>query len=255
MDIDIKELEQDNNPTDWENKVSSNLPISVFKYRSDFYRDLLMIKNNQIYIPNRGKLNDPNESCLDFSELNREFKTWKLKHPHDKKIDDVKNFLKKEIYDVGIFSLCKNNRTECLWSYYANGHCGFCIEYDLNELKRSLNAKVRNILEVKYKYKRYNVNIENLTEILKHKLAYIRYIQFTKSYEWKQEKEVRIVTESSGFYNISDNCVKAIYLGTKCSDNNKKLVLNTLKNTNIKFYKMKFKPNNFGMYSKLLYNK
>ena len=42
--------------------------------------------------------------------------------------------------DIGIFSLTEKLENFLLWSYYADGHRGFCLEYDKVQLDDYLNA-------------------------------------------------------------------------------------------------------------------
>lgn len=248
MNIDIKEIERDNKPTAWEKDFLSGKITSVFKYRCDFYRDLLTLKNNQIYIPNPKLLNDPNEGYLDFTEFHKELSILEKDYPSSERAKNIRRLLEEESEKVGIFSLSKNCTIECLWSYYANGHKGFCVEYDLTKLKKSFKANLVFPFEVAYKSNRYSINIDETENLLKYKKkAFIRYFHFTKSKEWEQEQEIRIVTYNQGYCNITEDCVKAIYFGKRCSEENINLTMNTLKGLKIKYYKMDFKTDSFGM--------
>ena len=248
MNFSIKDIEKDNNPTVWEEQFMLGKSVSAFKYRCDFYRDLLTLKNNQIYIPNPKLLNDPNEGYLDFSEFYKELAELEKDYPDSERIKNIKRLLKEESENVGIFSLSKYCTIECLWSYYANGHKGFCIEYDLTKLQKSFKTDLEYLLEVTYKSDRESINIDETEKLLKYnKKAFVRYFHFTKSKEWEQEQEIRIVTYNRGYCDITKDCIKAIYFGKRCSDENINLTMNTLKEFNIQYYKMDFKTDNFGM--------
>ena len=246
--MNIEEIEKDNNPTAWEKQFILGKSVSAFKYRCDFYRDLLTLKNNQIYIPNPKLLNDPNEGYLDFSEFYKELAELEKDYPGSERTRNIRRLLKEECEEVGVFSLSKYCTIECLWSYYANGHKGFCIEYDLSKLMKSLKIDCDFPIEVTYKSNRDSINFDETEDLLEHKRkAFIRYFHFTKSKEWEQEQEIRIVTYNQGYYDITEDCIKAIYFGKRCSDENISLTKNTLKGFNIKYYKMDFKTDNFGM--------
>ena len=75
----------------------------------------------------------------------------------------------------------------------------------------------------------------------------------SKSKSWEQEEEVRYTLQpikESQYIDIPDGAVTGIYIGARCSDFDKNLILKTIKsmrNCNIKLYQMKFKEDSFDM--------
>lgn len=113
--------------------------MKLYKYRSDIYRDLLAIVSNQIFIPTKDNLNDPAEVLFDDRQLLDNIKVRKeQKQIHESVERNYKILIEGIKKKVGIFSLSKNVTNELLWSYYSNGHNGFCIEYESEILKEQL---------------------------------------------------------------------------------------------------------------------
>lgn len=274
MDIPPKKIksEQTEQLVKWEKDFLSNKSVILYKYRGDIYRDILTLKNNQIYIPTLEQLNDPNESCLSMYSVFKDLKLMQknmiaipkiyeqagMELPETmeeqildciKDVDQVEKGL-QVLYDNGYFSLCKRNNIECLWSYYGNSHKGFCIGYDVNELIKTLKYKC--IFEVKYTLDRLAPKGEELSEMLKDPITFLRDVTASKSKAWEKEEEVRIVSYDYGYIDIIPSAIRSIYIGAKCSDSDKKLIIRSLKDRKIDFYQMKFKHDSFTMVSELI---
>lgn len=158
-------------------------------------------------------------------------------------------FLAEKKHDIYYFNPTNN---ECLskiqmWSHYANNHKGFCVEYDISEIKKDINLNYTindffsNIEKEKYLQERLmvitkgcllpviytsqRVNIP-YTKLKKYKfdkreeiikLLYDAYI--TKSTIWSYENEWRLVVDNkiARYYDnkIPFPYIKKIYLGCK----------------------------------------
>lgn len=57
---------------DWERDFFSRDIQLLYKYRGNIYRDLLALKNYQLFIPTKDGLNDPNESCVSLKRIYEE---------------------------------------------------------------------------------------------------------------------------------------------------------------------------------------
>ena len=120
--------------------------MKLYKYRADIYRDLLTLVNNQIYAPTVQNLNDPAETIVNDSKMNEVFDLIeKSGLPKKKAKDNYNKIITQARTELGIFSLSKTVVNELLWAYYTNGHRGFCIEYNLEELKKSLKVHWHSI--------------------------------------------------------------------------------------------------------------
>ena len=222
--------------TPWEIHFTSsgNEYIPLYKYRGNLYRDLLTIKNNQIYVPSSDELNDPNESVINLA-----------------KIKNVHNDLFEEYNDVGFFSLSKSNKIDCLWTYYSNGHKGFCVEYDAKSLRdyfKQINI-FKFILETNCDNNRICPDLEECIELMQQKISFLRNTQASKNGNWVHEQEVRFVLYKQGLVDIPNKMIKSIYIGARCPKQDEDLILRSLDGIGARFYKMKFKDDSFEMYS------
>lgn len=236
----------------------------LYKYRGDIYRDILTIKNSQIYIPNWKDLNDPNESSINFNNMLcevdniKKFGSYLHKNDITNQANACIDFINGLENKIGIYSLSKRNDIESLWAYYSNGHKGFCIEYDAEKLIEYLSKdnNFYSFTNVVYKNDRYSPSIDEFINITSNqegvKRIYLDYYS-VKSKAWEKEEEVRFVFNTSRIYKrIDKSFIKAIYIGTRCSDEDKMLIINSLKDIVKEFYQMKFQNDSFEMYSELI---
>ncbi|RKG50962.1 DUF2971 domain-containing protein [Acinetobacter cumulans] len=237
--------------------------MKLYKYRYGSKRDLESLKSDYFYAPHPSQLNDPFEGRFDeslfytrFDELEKNYRqsTSSIKEAADVVFAKIRE-------NVGIFSLSKTQIDELLWAYYADSHCGFCIEYDFEKL--TALKQITASFDVDYKEYSPMGNIDpsnelNAAEILKDTSG-------TKSLSWEHEKEYRICVEPVGILNYDFRAVKAIYFGLRMprfskdlGENNKKLtkelvkvsqqqVMVALKGRGIKYYQIVLKPNSYKL--------
>ena len=114
-----------------------------------------------------------------------------------------------------------------MWSHYADGHKGFCIEYDFSKECEAIKDIL--VLPVVYSKERikfpWNVAFADDQNNPKVKLegAYATMLSLlTKDEVWKYENEWRvIVLGTSGIENIKMPPISCIYIGALCSIENK----------------------------------
>ncbi len=157
---------------------------SYYKYRSlsDWKRFVDIIVSNRLYAAYYKCLNDPMEGRYSYN--------GKGKH------------IKPEVYSqmkaLRVLSLTCDSRNWLMWSHYANGHTGCCIELGMTKYSR-LSPKPIKYVD-KLPIRRYINTGEDL-------LCY-------KSKIWEYENEVRVLTKSP-FVKI---VIKSITFGYRVSD-------------------------------------
>ena len=228
--------------------------MKLYKYRADIYRDLLTIINNQIYAPTVQNLNDPTETIVNDSKM---YEVFALIEKSGLPINIAKDNYAKIIEQVrtkfGIFSLSKTVFNELLWAYYANGHKGFCIEYDLEQLQKSLlREHLHSLFNVQYKNETPEFSMNSMPNNLVDDMQFIKCLIVTKSIVWKREEEFRIILYSSGLFGILPESVTGIYFGLRIPESDKKLIKTSLIGRNIKYYQMKLKPNSYLLEAELI---
>ncbi|MGM9848059.1 MAG: DUF2971 domain-containing protein [Muribaculaceae bacterium] len=233
-----------------------------FSFRSFSDYSLRDIENNTLTVSHPGTFNDPMDTII--------FK-WNLyllekKNVKDAKLNKKRRLLLKRVYDhikvrcfVRTKSLPKGiddidnivhekqnieDVNPLMWAHYSKNHTGFCIKYRFKDNfvcnADPVNCICTQISNVEYKESMIFKNRGSFT---------INDALFAKHKIWKYENEVRLVhfdpTNSSNFKAIKhpDDSIIDIYLGLKCSDEDRNKMLLILRNRNIKLYQMKIDPN------------
>ena len=164
--------------------------MSYFKYKSldELKHFLDIIANNRLYAARYSELNDPMEGSYLTNEKNKS-----LIHAMRMKKDKTR-----------ILSLTIQDRNWLMWSHYANGHSGCCIEVDLLP-HSSLQVKRVNYIQ----------NVVELSEIISGEE-----LLSNKSEIWDYENEVRVFTKSSYVQVV----IKGITFGCRVSNKDFKLL-------------------------------
>lgn len=140
--------------------------------------------------------------------------------------------------------LCTDYKNRLMWSHYADGHKGFCIEYDFScETEELLDIL---ILPVVYSSERpkfpwsvalavdkdaNGVKVEGARAMLRSLL--------TKDNAWCYEDEWRIISLcSTGIENIKMPPVSCIYIGALCNEENKAKLIEIAKDLDVPIKQM-----------------
>lgn len=150
----------------------------------------------------------------------------------------------KDDWRVACFS--ETNKSILMWSHYAENHTGFCIEYDFNQ--SSLNLKKR-FHPVYYSEDRYFIPGSFANGDNESANQAIYGAPFHKSSIWDYEQEWRMVFHkkelhgfsSDGKYNYipAQDCITAVYLGTKAPIEKCKEICAHYERTHVKVYHMR----------------
>lgn len=231
----------------------------VYKYRGGaFERDLESLKQDYLWAANVNSLNDPCEATFNNSlaselssisgifgvqikEINNEF---------ERVLNSVDEFTKLT-GKVGVFSLSKNYNHHLLWAHYADSHKGFCIEYDLDVIKKQQYSFASHCaIDVTYSSSPANIGLEQMLSLTNKKdkgLSFIQVMIGTKPLIWDYEEEIRLVTDNSGKQAYDYRAVKAVFFGLRMSEEHKLSLMNVLQGRGIKYYQMMKKPNSYDL--------
>jgi len=220
--------------------------MEVYKYRSNYDRDISLLLNSEIYASSYIDQNDPFEGIMSLNLMND--RTLGMAEGHFI-LNDRESILSRyfgsmnllEIY--GIYSLSKTCESELLWAHYSNCHKGFCVEYKLDDLLehgQKLNS-FAYVIEVKYRNAPpfYSNDDFGDTDIMTKPMIYTQLGM--KSTAWKYEEEIRIVFRGCGKKKISQNAVRSIIFGARATDNdinNTICQINDYMPNKIKYFKM-----------------
>ena len=153
---------------------------------------------------------------------------------------------------IGVFSLSGNYRSILLWSHYANSHKGFCIGFNVRQLKRFCLKRDHELgeaisleeVEYREKYPFINAYTSSKDERLKSQLL-------TKSPEWNYERECRLIwfKGANKRLKINDGIIRRVILGCRTSQLDKDEIISILKTRKdrIYLYQAKKKQDSFGL--------
>lgn len=225
---------------------------NFYKYSSFTKIDRVktMICENKFYFATPNQLNDPSEcknTLKDDSEeeIEKQLVEANRKFFGNSRGDSyIKESIKKgnvavqreqalkihnQIMDTrnGVFSLTKRPDNMALWAKYADNHKGYCLEFS-------------NLSRFSYVYEVIYSEKIPLSLSLEESPSQAEFL-FTKSPEWSNEEEARIL-DSPGFHIFPKDALKGIILGEHCGEENEKQIVIWIKerNANILVKKAKY---------------
>lgn len=230
-------------------------PDIIYKYYS-LTDDLTLnemklntLLKKQVYLASPSSMNDPFDSKA-FFYRNEELKKIRFLENHDGKlIDDFSNHLRLSSFSkVGI-----NNMP--MWAHYANNHSGYCVSYDIT--KRENVGLAGSLFSVQYVNERIDITpimvaFAKELEQLKSRataagnkqitinnfiIVWISvYYSLIKHSSWSYEQELRhVVSNDSPF---TDAHPAGIYIGAKCSEKNRDMLINISRELNVPVFEM-----------------
>ena len=119
---------------------------------------------------------------------------------------------------------------ELMWAHYADYHKGICIKYhfeaEQTKLPKSTNTVVSYFRDVVYK--------DDISLLGDDGNINMNDAFFVKSKAWEYENELRYlyfdINGSGDYQQIGiPNCISAIYFGLRCTDNDRKLIMDLMK--------------------------
>lgn len=205
-----------------------SIPKRLYKYQSYNCHSIENLIKRQIYFPKPLELNDPFDCNVQFNfslTTEEEFKSVCNKfdlpysgNPAD--IDDLaKRIMEKKLQEfkkmgVACFSQSCTNKPEniLLWSHYADGHKGFCLEFDTTFYPfQGLEINIQGV-----HYKKEYPSTRSALAIFGN--IWIDPL-ITKSSEWAYEREWRlIVDKGASFCNYEPKALSGVYFGCLMPD-------------------------------------
>ena len=230
----------------------------LYKYRGDIYRDLLTLKNGEIYIPSWDSLNDPNESSICTNRIKDELRFIDELLDADAPKNAI-GILKGWEHSTGIYSLSKRVDNENMWAHYANNHRGMCVEYDLLGINSALKFTAVPVI---YSQERACFNFFKLESMQNDAMSLFVQSLTSKSPEWSYEKEWRIIRDQESCGNQWDTNRKgallemirpsSIILGCATEQEFEKEVRKYCENSRITLYKMEKDPVQYQLNKKVI---
>ncbi len=160
-----------------------------------------------------------------------------------KMINNVLETERGELFkNIGVACFSEKCDDILMWSYYTDGHKGFCLEFDTSYEPFNKSHKVEyvpNSIKVD--------PIKVLFEENNHGYIIESYLA-TKYIDWKHEQEWRVIhKEKNKEYIYKPNALSGVYFGAKIDFTDLEIISLIVKgqNPNAKFYRMKKIPGEF----------
>lgn len=199
----------------------------VFRYRPDNDFTLDEIKNSYVYFQKRELLNDPFDSTpelIDLKNINikKLFQAFDLiagkkqrlfiekilspKQLEETIRESIPKFINK--HGIACFSLLPGVNMPLLTNY-ANNHKGLYLQYKID--LDPIFFKGLRFMNYQQELKKIPIELlENENDIFE--------IFYLKQANWSYEKELRLIKEESGKYNLDRNALRNIICGYNCSE-------------------------------------
>jgi hypothetical protein len=253
----------------------------VYKYRSwnnDCHRRIL--SDNEIYLPSPKDFNDPfdcaiipNYDLLDTVDKKDKFidqfiaaikatnsifeadtytKVLKGRFESNpsKTIEELKALYRKhQNLAYGIFSLSCNWNSVLMWSHYSDNHKGFCIGFDLEELKKLNEFQMGGDIEYSNEFPQIDP--------LNHEIEVIFKEINTKASPWSYEEEYRLFSiigrgAKERKFRIPDSCLREVTLGLRFPEEDIKKVKELIGQRAIKIFQARQVERQFTLDRKLI---
>lgn len=158
---------------------------------------------------------------------------------------DIKRELDLELGNQGVLSLSATWKSGLMWSHYADEHRGICIEYDTRDQAhprlKPVDYKGLRAIKTSDLY-RWKVRDDTAA-----KEQVLQTYFYTKSNEWRYEKEWRDVREKNGVAEVPFRTT-AILFGLRCNGSVIKSIVKLLNDhPQIKIWQVLPKDDGFGL--------
>jgi hypothetical protein len=257
-------------------------PKTIYKFRDwNNSHHKRILENNELYIPSVNELNDPFDCLInyDYSEIEKEGlservvkmyfeefgeKISELGYTREKLINNTdKNTkltllnLKKDIDNsfvgnrkkhFGVVSFSEIWDILLMWSHYSNSHKGFCVGFNTKKIIESnfFQSGCKIFYPKNYpKVNPFDSDVKKIVDMF-----------FSKSEDWKHEKEYRM-TKQLGYnrndnefqkqkiFNFQDDFIDEVILGLTISEVDKEEILILCHKKNLPVYQIQDVSNKF----------
>lgn len=220
------------------NIVQQYIPLNLYKYgsfRSEYWKNVIC--KAQIYLSSPIEFNDPFDckANFDYKRATKKgfFRNELLKTLSEEKIDKfpsefVQNVTEMIRKNTFVFCFSEVWNSILMWSHYADSHSGYCVEYDMSQVK---NYLIENLYPVLYE-KEY-VDMTDSLVYTRSKPGLICHL--VKAKEWDYEREWRIV-ENNKKPIYFKKALKAVHLGINCSPKIRGEIIQWAKENNKEVY-------------------
>ncbi len=218
--------------------------MKLYQYKPINNYSLLNLIKNQIYCNVIDRVNDPFEGHLsiDVKEDLKEsflrtigFECDKFNSQYfEKCCQSLSEANMNEFaYKYGVSSFTEHNNSIPMWGNYADNHQGICVEYETTDtvFERALKVDYPPTPYVFKVHKKEHLDLIYLIQSIMDSM-------YTKHYDWKYEKEWRILKKAYETVQYEPKAITGIYFGLRTSTMDIELVKNATNHLpHLKFWK------------------
>lgn len=246
-----------------------SIPQRIFKYQGFSDTTLVALEKRQLYFSDPANFNDPFDCRLHFSNApltsDHIRELIQREKDHHQLIPEVEGFLAgkgpqltssdlaeiatrftrnllREFSARGVCCFSEINDSLLMWGHYANGHRGFCLEFDTG------SQVFEKLHPVKYSREIANVVLQDaLTEdgLLRLFSAAVT----TKSKEWSYEQEWRLLHSIPGtLHSYNASSLKAVYCGVEMPQQDFNRIWSLIEGSRTAIFRMKKHDDVFGIF-------
>ncbi len=187
--------------------MSQKFPIKLYWYRSreNFARYIDNYLRGEVHFSSWKDVNDPMEGYF-------------LYYPQHDSIERLIG--EKSKFKICCFS--KSYSNYLLWSYYAQGHTGVCLEYEVYELPQNIIKRCIKYRKSIPTFDNTKTDKEQAIDCLTHKLVF-----------WRKEEEIRLLSYNSPTSDMVIGELQSITIGRRfievIGDNDHKKIFDNLR--------------------------
>jgi len=244
-------------------------PPYFYKYYSVNNENFKFIEriftHDELFFPSPKQFNDPFDSkiqlCYDASNddwrqfLESLLEKYAPQISAEEKEIKITNILKEERHkrmpenlfnsyldEMGVFCMSERKDHILMWSHYAQGHSGVCLEF------KAISTNPFFVIAQKVYYQDSYPQVNFFTSSQDEQM---QAILLTKSKQWEYEQEWRIINHDNGpgIYKFPRELLTGVILGCKISEEYKKKIkeLITGREPLPKLYQAEIKKDTFGI--------
>lgn len=198
-------------------------PSKLYKYRSLSENSLKfteqIFSRSELYFSPIGSLNDPSEGNYRSNSPGYNYEGIDpsvIEEMSESLCRSTKERAEQITSNVGVLSLSESSSSTLMWSHYADGHRGICLELDTV----ALEPHFPDIHPVIYSNVAPSVDVFGTPP----EMELAKAMCLTKAEEWQYEKEWRVLSPTAGSQQIVGWALTKVILGTRISADDRRRV-------------------------------
>jgi hypothetical protein len=252
--------------------MPTNIPAKLYKYQDYTPQTLDNLKGRRIWFSKPENFNDPFDCAIPFrvttevstEDLKAIYKKYQQEVGSKQELDekmlsgDLSEELKARVIraavaaslhkrpqyrNVGVACFSEKVDDLLMWSHYANGHRGFCLEFDTHYAPFAEAGKLH---QVKYSHAYPGLNpVDVILGRMPHLPAALL---TTKSEQWSYEREWRIIhNEGNKECTVEAAALTGVYLGCEIPPTHRDILVSILAGSPTRLFEGRRSETNFKL--------